>query len=86
MKNVVIYSTPTCHFCHMAKEFFTEHGVQFTDYNVATDMEKRTEMIEKSGQMGVPVIVVTDTENPGKEADLIIGFDERTLRHVLDIK
>ena len=69
----------------MAKEFFTEHKIPFTDYNVATDMEKRSEMIEKSGQMGVPVMVVTDTGNPSKEPDLIIGFDERTLRQVLEI-
>ena len=85
MKNVVIYSTPTCHFCHMAKEFFTEHNVQFTDYNVATNMEKRSEMIEKSGQMGVPVIIINDTDKPNEESDLIIGFDEEALKHTLGI-
>ena len=56
MKNITIYSTPTCHFCQMAKEFLKEKGIEYTDYDVSTDMEKRKEMIEKSGQMGVPVI------------------------------
>ncbi len=76
-KEVTIYSTPTCHFCHAAKDFFTEHGVTFTDYNVASDLEKRKEMIEKSGQMGVPVI------NVGGE--IVVGFDEERLRKVLAI-
>jgi len=74
---VTIYSTPTCHFCHAAKEFFTANSVAFTDYNVGSDLEKRKEMIEKSGQMGVPVITV------GK--DLIVGFDEPKLRELLAI-
>ena len=75
---VNIYSTPTCHFCHAAKDFFTEHGVKFTDYNVATDLPKRQEMIQKSGQMGVPVITVGDK--------LVVGFDEEKLRQLLAIK
>lgn len=74
---VTIYSTPTCHFCHMAKEFFTEHGVKFTDHNVSSDLVKRKEMIEKSGQMGVPVIYVGD--------ELVVGFDEDRLRDLLKI-
>ncbi len=75
--NVVIYSTPTCHFCHMAKEFFTANKVKFTDYDVSTDIEKRNEMIEKSGQMGVPVIYIGD--------EMIIGFDEDQLREALGL-
>jgi glutaredoxin-like YruB-family protein len=76
-QSVTIYSTPTCHFCHAAKDFFTEHGVKFTDYNVASDLEKRQEMIQKSGQMGVPVIYVGD--------ELIVGFDEDRLRELLKV-
>lgn len=76
-QSVTIYSTPTCHFCHMAKDFFTENHVQFTDYNVATDLDKRKEMIEKSGQMGVPVIYVGD--------EVVVGFDEDRLRDLLKI-
>lgn len=74
-KEVIIYSTPTCHFCHAAKDFFTENHVAFTDYDVATDLAKRTEMINKSGQMGVPVIDIG--------GELIVGFDEHRLREVL---
>ncbi len=76
-KEVVIYSTPSCHFCHAAKDFFTEKGVKFTDYNVATDLEKRKEMIEMTGQMGVPVIHIGD--------DLIVGFDKPMISQLLGI-
>jgi len=76
-KEVTIYSTPTCHFCHAAKDFFTENDVPFTDHNVATDLEKRKEMIEKSGQMGVPVIYVDN--------ELVVGFDESKLKELLAI-
>ena len=74
---VTIYSTPTCHFCHAAKDFFTANNIKFTDYNVGTDLAKRKEMIEKSGQMGVPVIYVGD--------EMIVGFDEERLRELLKI-
>ena len=76
-KQVTIYTTPTCHFCHAAKDFFTANNVKFTDYNVATDLEKRKEMIQKSGQMGVPVIYVGD--------QLVVGFDEGRLKELLAI-
>ena len=77
MQSVTIYSTPTCHFCHMAKEFFTENKVEYTEHDVAADMEKRNEMIEKSGQMGVPVIMIG--------SELVVGFDEDTLREKLGL-
>ncbi len=76
-KQVTIYSTPTCHFCHAAKDFFTANHVQFTDYNVASDLDKRKEMIEKSGQMGVPVITIGN--------DLVVGFDEGRLKELLTV-
>lgn len=78
MKKVEIYTTPTCHFCHMAKEFFTENNVAFTNYDVASDTEKRAEMMQKSGQLGVPVIVIDDK-------DLIVGFDQKHLSELLGI-
>ncbi len=77
MKNVTIYSTPTCHFCHMAKDFFKDNNVAFTDYDVATDLEKRKEMMDKSGQMGVPVIFIGD--------DMVIGFDQGKISSLLGI-
>ena len=77
MKNVTIYSTPTCHFCHMAKEFFTEHGVTFTDHNVAADLEKRKEMVAKSGQMGVPVIDI--------DGEVTVGFNRSRIVDLLGL-
>lgn len=77
MKKVTIYSTPTCHFCHAAKDFFKKNNVEFTDYNVAEDTVKRTEMLERSGQMGVPVIFI--------ESEMIIGFNEKRLKDLLQI-
>jgi len=78
MKNVTIYSTPTCHFCHMAKDFFIANGIVYTEYNVASDLEKRKEMVEKSGQMGVPVIIIGD--------ELTVGFDKPKISQLLGIK
>jgi len=73
--SVVIYSTPVCHFCHAAKDFFTENNVAYTEYNVASDAEKRQEMIDMTGQMGVPVIKIGN--------DIIIGFDEPKVKELL---
>lgn len=70
-KNVTIYSTPTCHFCKLAKEFFAEKGVQFTNYDVATDIAKRTEMIQMTGQLGVPVIVIDGQPMVGFNRDIV---------------
>ncbi|PIQ66214.1 MAG: NrdH-redoxin [Candidatus Zambryskibacteria bacterium CG11_big_fil_rev_8_21_14_0_20_42_18] len=77
MKNVTIYSTPTCHFCHAAKEFFKANNVQFTDHDVSSDTQKRDEMLQKSGQMGVPVIFIDD--------QMVIGFDEGKLKSLLGV-
>ncbi len=76
-KTVTIYSTPVCHFCHAAKDFFTENGVKYTEYDVAADAEKRQEMIEMTNQMGVPVIRIGD--------DVVIGFDEGKLKELLSL-
>ncbi len=77
MQNVTIYSTPSCHFCHMAKDFFKEKNIAFTDYDVAADTTKRAEMVEKSGQMGVPVIFVGD--------DMVIGFNKPVIVKLLGL-
>jgi glutaredoxin len=62
-KKIEIYSTPSCHFCHMEKDFLTSHNIAFTDHDVAADMEKRKHIIELTGQMGVPVTVITDLDH-----------------------
>jgi glutaredoxin 3 len=77
MKKVEIYSTPTCHFCHQAKEFFTANGVEFTDYDVTTDEQRKTEVIERSGQMGVPVIFIDD--------EMVIGYNEPKIKELLGL-
>lgn len=77
MKKVVIYSTPSCHFCHLAKDFLKSKGIEFEDYDVASDLEKRQEMIDKTGQMGVPVIYVDE--------EMIVGFDEGRLSELLGL-
>ncbi|MDP2629942.1 MAG: glutaredoxin family protein [Candidatus Uhrbacteria bacterium] len=75
MDKVTIYSTPTCVFCTAAKSFFQDNKIAFEEHDVASDLERRREMIEKSGQMGVPVITI------GKE--VIVGFDEPRLAELL---
>ena len=77
MKNVTIYSTPSCHFCHMAKDYFDENKIAYTEYNVASDLDKRKEMIEKSGQMGVPVIIIDD--------QLTVGFNQPKIAEMLGL-
>ncbi len=68
MKNITIYSTPTCHYCKLAKEYMTTHNIPYTEFNVASDLDKRKEMVDKSGQLGVPVIDIG-----GK---ILVGFEE----------
>lgn len=77
MKNVIIYSTPTCMYCKMAKEFLAEHNVPFTDYDLTQDVAKREEVIKKTGQMAVPVIEI--------EGEMIIGFDQERIAKILGI-
>ncbi|QSH39676.1 glutathione S-transferase N-terminal domain-containing protein [Candidatus Kaiserbacteria bacterium] len=76
-KQVVIYSTPTCHFCQQAKEFFTANNVEYTEHDVASDQEKAQEMVTRSGQMGVPVIFIGE--------EMVIGFDEERIRSLLGL-
>lgn len=77
MKKVTIYSTPTCHFCSLAKDYFNENNVQFEAFDVASDLEKRREMVEKSGQLGVPVIVIDN--------QVIVGFDKMQIDQALGL-
>lgn len=82
MKQVVIYTTPTCGFCAMTKRYFAENTVAYTEKDVAQDIAAAQEMIEKSGQMGVPVTVITD--EAGRET-LIVGFDRPRLAAALGV-
>jgi len=61
----------------MVKEYLGEKNIPFTDHNVATDLEKRQEMVEKSGQMGVPVIFIGD--------EMVIGFNQERIDQLLGL-
>ena len=74
---VEIYSTPTCTYCSMAKDFFKKNDVAYTEYNVGADLAKRKEMIEKSGQMGVPVIAI--------DGQVMVGYDQSALSSALGV-
>lgn len=82
MKSVTIYSTPTCPYCKMEKAFLTEKGVAFTNIDVSEDRAKQDEMVQKSGQMGVPVTVITDEQ--GKE-EVTVGFNQARLAETLGL-
>lgn len=77
-KHVTIYSTPTCHFCKLAKDFFAEKNIEYTGYDVSSDAAKREEMIKMTGQLGVPVIVVG--------GDIMVGFDRAKLAAKLGVE
>ncbi len=74
-KKVIVYSTPTCPYCVYAKNFFKEKGVQFEDVDVSRDRTRAMEMVEKSGQMGVPVIDIG-----GK---IIVGFQPAVFEELI---
>jgi len=78
MAKVTIYTTPSCPWCLKTKEFFKQHNVKYTEKNVADDEKAAQESIDKSGQMGVPVIDV--------DGKIIVGFNEPELKKALKIK
>lgn len=75
MHDVKIYTTNSCPWCHKAKEYFKENGIQFTELNVEEDQSKAQEMVEKSGQTGVPVIEI--------DGKIIIGFNKPAIEEAL---
>jgi glutaredoxin-like YruB-family protein len=75
MKKVAIYSTPVCKYCNLAKDFFKENSIEYTEFNVAADPIKRQELVQKSGQLGVPVITIDN--------HVVVGYNERVLRELL---
>ncbi len=74
---VIVYSTPSCPYCVYAKEFFTANGITFKDIDVSQDREQAIEMVQKSGQMGVPVIDINGT--------IIVGFQPEAFSRLLGI-
>ena len=78
VNKVIVYSTPTCVYCRMAKDFFKKHGINFTEINVLVDEEARREMADKSHQMGVPVIDI--------DGEVFVGFNRVDLEKALGLK
>ena len=74
-KKVVVYSTPTCPYCKRAKDYLSHKGITYTDINVAQGRGKANEMIQKSGQMGVPVITIGN--------EVVVGFNQTLLDKLL---
>jgi glutaredoxin-like YruB-family protein len=74
---VKIYTTPTCAYCHAEKEFFNENNIAFEEHDVFADAKSRQEMIDKTGQLGVPV-----TDIDGK---IVVGFDRSRLKKLLGL-
>lgn len=75
---VKVYSTITCPYCVTLKEYLKERGIEFEDIDVSSDEKARDEMVEKSGQMGVPVIDI--------DGQVIVGFDKERIIKALGIK
>jgi len=74
---VIVYSTPTCPYCHAAKQFLKDNKIKFKDIDVSKDRKAAEEMIEKSEQMGVPVIIIGE--------QVIVGFDREAIKKALKL-
>lgn len=81
MKNVTVYSTPTCPFCKQVKEYLSENDIEFTDVDVSQDAAAAEAMVQKTGQMGVPVTVI----GSGSDEQVIIGFDKKAIGEALGL-
>ncbi len=77
MAKVTIYSTPSCPWCHKAKEFLKAHNIKFEDKDISSDEAAKNEMQEKSGQLGVPVLDI--------DGEIIVGFDQEAIKKKLKL-
>ncbi len=76
-KQVTVYSTPTCPFCIRAKQFLTDNNIIFKNIDVSSDRQAGEEMVQKSGQMGVPVLDI--------DGEIIVGFDKERIKGALGL-
>ncbi len=72
---VIVYSTVACPYCHMAKDYLRSKNIQFQDIDVGSDSSKAQEMVDKSGQMGVPVLDI--------KGKIIVGFNRTAIDEAL---
>jgi glutaredoxin 3 len=82
IKNIKIYTTATCVYCKAEKEFLDQHQVKYETVPVDVDADAAEEMIQKSGQMGVPVTLITKDDN---SEEVIVGFNQPRLAHTLGL-
>jgi len=75
---VKVYSTPVCSYCYALKDFLREHKIEFEDVDVSLNQQAAEEMIQRSGQMGVPVTEI--------DGEIVVGFDKEKLEKLLNIK
>ncbi len=77
-KDIKVYSTPACHYCVRAKQFLKDNNISFEDIDVSADIKKAQEMMDKSGQMGVPVLDI--------DGEIIVGFDKDKIKELLQLQ
>lgn len=77
MKQVKVFSTPTCPYCYMAKGYLKEKNIAFEDIDVSVDQKQAIAMYQKSGQMGVPQLWIGD--------EVVVGFDKGSIDHLLGL-
>lgn len=76
-RRVLVYSTPTCSYCNMAKQYFDRHKVSYRDVDVSQDQAAARQLVRRTGQMGVPVIDINGS--------LVVGFDRHKIDRLLNI-
>lgn len=74
-RKVTVYSTPTCHWCRVVKDFLSQKGVEYTEKDVAADTVARDEMLQLTGRMAVPAITIDN--------EVVLGFDKQRLEELL---
>lgn len=77
MSSVIVYSTMSCPYCHMAKDYLTAKKVEYVNYDVGADTAKAEEMVQKSGQMGVPVLEIN--------GNIVVGFNRPEIDRLLGL-
>ena len=81
MTTVIIYTTPTCTYCRATKEFFKKHNVDFQEIDAAADRKAAQMIVEKTGQLGVPVTIITKDD----KEEVVLGFDQPKLAEILGV-
>ncbi|MFA5010219.1 MAG: glutaredoxin domain-containing protein [Patescibacteria group bacterium] len=81
-----IFSTPTCHYCHLLKNWLTENNIPYEVRDVATDLEARKLMVSKSQQMGVPVSLIEVVDDTGKTVEhVVVGFAQMQIGKLIGL-